>query len=72
MLDLLRRTFVPRGVFLGASEGPALDALAALAPIAAGKTAIDGLPAAYLCEGGTCRLPTTEPAVLGEQLAALR
>jgi len=70
--DLLRRTYVPSRALLGASEGDELDALARLAPIAAGKTAVDGRPTAYLCERGACRLPTTDPAVLEAQLAALR
>jgi uncharacterized protein YyaL (SSP411 family) len=71
-LDLLRRTFVPNLALLGASEGDRLDALARLTPIAAGKTPLDGRPTAYLCEHGGCRLPTTDPAVLEAQLAALR
>lgn len=34
------------------------------------RTTRGGAPTAYLCEGFTCRLPTTEPAALAEQLAA--
>ncbi|MEZ4318475.1 MAG: thioredoxin domain-containing protein [Myxococcota bacterium] len=40
--------------------------LARLAPPAAGKIALDGLPTAYVCRGGVCDRPTTDPAVLAE------
>jgi uncharacterized protein YyaL (SSP411 family) len=42
-------------------------AVGAIAPPAAGKTAIDGQPTAYVCRGGVCDQPTTDP----ETLAAL-
>jgi uncharacterized protein len=71
-LDALRATFLPNRALLGAAEGRKLDALARLAPIVAGKTAVSGKPTAYVCERGACRLPTTDPAAMEEQLAALR
>jgi uncharacterized protein YyaL (SSP411 family) len=67
----LRRMFLPNRALLGAAEGPELDALARLAPIAAGKTARDGQATAYVCQHGACRLPTTEPAAIEAQLAAI-
>jgi uncharacterized protein YyaL (SSP411 family) len=69
-VDPLRRTFLPHRALLGAAAGANLDALAQLAPIAGGKTTLSGRPAAYVCELGTCRLPTTEPAAMEAQLAA--
>ena len=47
---------------VGAS-GPA-DGLQALAPALAGKTALDGAAAAYVCRSGACKAPTTNPLPL--------
>ncbi len=70
-VDALRATFLPNRAILGAAEGTDLDALAQLTPIAADKTAHDGQPTAYVCEGSTCNLPTTKPAEMKVQLDAL-
>jgi uncharacterized protein YyaL (SSP411 family) len=67
-LDALRGTFLPNRVLLGASEGAQLDALAGISPLVAGKTSVDARPTAYVCERGTCRLPTTDPAEMAAQL----
>ena len=67
-LDSLRDRFLPNRALLGAAEGHELDALSRLAPIAGGKTALEGRPAAYVCERGTCALPTTGPAEMMAQL----
>ena len=72
MLDLIRRTFLAGRALTGAAEGEALLALAAVAPIAAGRQAVAGLPTAYLCQRGACRLPATTPEQLAEQLRTLR
>jgi uncharacterized protein len=69
-VDPLRRMFLPNRAFLGAAEGAELNALAQLAPIVAGKTALAGLPTAYVCESGTCRLPTTDPGAMSGQLSS--
>jgi uncharacterized protein YyaL (SSP411 family) len=70
-VDPLRRRFMPNRALLGAAEGVELDALARLAPIAAGKTALGGRATAYVCERGACGLPTTDPAAMEAQLAAV-
>ena len=64
MLEVLRRVFLPARALLGAGEGAPLSTLSAIAPIAAGKAAVGGLPTAYVCERGACRLPITSPETL--------
>jgi uncharacterized protein YyaL (SSP411 family) len=69
-LDPLRATFLPNRALLGAADGSGLEDLARLAPVAAGKTMLSDQATAYVCERGTCKLPTTDPATLEAQLAA--
>ena len=37
-------------------------------PLLAGRPLVDGKPAAYVCRGMVCELPTTDPSALVEQL----
>jgi uncharacterized protein YyaL (SSP411 family) len=71
-LEVLRRTFLPNRALAGASEGDALDRLAAVAPIASGKVAAGGYPTAYVCEHGACHLPAIAPDKLATQLSTVR
>jgi uncharacterized protein len=68
MLEVLRRAFLPGRALTGAAEGEALLALASVAPVAAGRAAVDGRPTVYLCERGACRLPVDTPERLAELL----
>ena len=36
-----------------------------LLPLAAGKTPVDGKPAAYVCRDFACQAPTTDPRDVG-------
>jgi uncharacterized protein YyaL (SSP411 family) len=72
LLEALRTTWAPSKVVCGAAEGPALARLAALAPIARDKRALDGRPTAYVCERGSCRLPVQEPGALAAQLREVK
>jgi uncharacterized protein len=61
-LDRLAKAFVPNRVLVVANERET-DGIAELVPLAAGKIARGGVPTAYVCERGTCALPTGDPAV---------
>ena len=53
-IEYLRRRFLPNYALLRAGDVPA----------AANMTAVDGQPAAYVCENFTCKLPAVNPADL--------
>jgi hypothetical protein len=40
-------------------------------PLLAGRSLINGRPAAYVCEGFVCRVPTTDPGELAAQLGVV-
>ncbi len=63
---VVRRRFRPAVVVAGMREGDE-EAEAAI-PLLRGRTAVDGRPAAYVCENFACNLPVTEPAGLERQL----
>ncbi len=52
----------PHLVLAGGSEGNDNP------PVLAGRTTVEGKPAAYVCENFTCQLPVTEPGDLRRQL----
>jgi uncharacterized protein YyaL (SSP411 family) len=60
--------FTPNTVhaFAAGADDPALERVPALA----GKTLVDGRPAAYVCESFACQAPVTDPAELRAALAA--
>jgi uncharacterized protein YyaL (SSP411 family) len=72
LADELRDAFLPNRAILGAREGAPLDALASIAPIAAGRIAVGGKPTAYVCERGQCQLPSITADKLRERLAPVR
>jgi len=57
------RTFPAPQVVALVHEGNR-QALEKLSPVFAGKTPIDGVPAAYVCRRGVCEKPITDPAAL--------
>jgi hypothetical protein len=69
MLRETRRRFLPRHVVLRNAPAEA-RALAAVAPLAAAQTPVEGRPAAYVCEGFACRAPVTDAASLAALLDA--
>jgi uncharacterized protein YyaL (SSP411 family) len=70
LLDVVRTTFLPGHVLAGAAEGPALEALTRVTPLAAGKQALGGRPTAFVCERGACQAPAFDAAALRARLAA--
>jgi uncharacterized protein YyaL (SSP411 family) len=71
-LRVLRETFLPSRALAGASEGPALEVLGALALFAREKRAAGGRATAYVCEQGVCRLPSIDPEKLSSQIEPIR
>ena len=67
--EVARTTFVPSKALVVAAEG---SELRALIPWLEGKPAASGQPTAYVCEHGTCELPTGEPEILRQQLTRAR
>jgi uncharacterized protein len=69
LLDVLRRQFLPhvvrafRDVALPEAEA------APITPLLAGRTGVDGAPAAYVCHRFACRRPVTEPEALASALS---
>ncbi|MGH0030508.1 MAG: thioredoxin domain-containing protein [Myxococcota bacterium] len=72
LLGVLRRRYVPNRVASVVREGAELEAHAEVVPLLRHKKARGGVATAYVCENRTCRFPTSDPAVLEEQLARFR
>jgi len=66
---VVRSAFRPTVVM--AAKGPADREAEELLPLLAGRDAVDGRPAAYVCENFACRLPVTDPDELERQLRNL-
>ncbi|MBM4248641.1 MAG: thioredoxin domain-containing protein [Euryarchaeota archaeon] len=69
MLKALRAEFLPDLVVLLKPPGEKGEALAKLAPFTKDMKMHDGKATAYVCTGGTCKQPVTEP---GTMLALLK
>ena len=68
LLALVRKTYVPNRVLTVVTEGDDVERQRALIPLVADKKAIGGAATAYVCERKVCALPTSDPAVLAQQL----
>ena len=66
-LAVLRSQWTPNAVLVVVAE-PQLAELAVRVPLVEGKLTRDGRATAYVCEGGVCDLPTTDPEVFATQL----
>ncbi|MBP6830952.1 MAG: thioredoxin domain-containing protein [Deltaproteobacteria bacterium] len=71
-LDLLRRSLQPNTVLVVATEADLSGDLGRLVPSARGKRLRAGQATAYVCERGSCRLPTSDPRAFATLLAEVR
>lgn len=69
LLAAVRSQFLPHRVLVVGSQTDLESRLADRVPWVAGKPARDGRATAYVCERGSCDLPTTRPSTLARQLA---
>ena len=67
LLQAVHSVFLPGRVLVGRHPS---DPDGFTSPILEGRTALDGLPTAYVCHGYVCDLPTTDSGVLAQQLLA--
>jgi hypothetical protein len=63
LLAAVAEVYLPNRVIVRAETAPPL-----LASLVAGKTPVDGRPAAYVCRDFTCRRPETDPEALRASL----
>ena len=69
LLATVRRAYVPNHVLTVGSVGDELARQRKIIPLVADKQALRGATTAYVCEQKVCALPTSDPAVLSDQLA---
>jgi len=69
MLKAVRETFSPSKVVLFRPAGEDSPPITRLAPSTAGQQALGGKATAYVCQGGACQRPTTDPAAVVSALA---
>ena len=60
--------FLPAKVVLGVDAAGAPEALVKLAPLLEGKQALGGIPTAFVCRGGVCKLPARDVETFRAQL----
>ncbi len=68
----LRRTFVPNHVYVSGTQAALDGKLGKLVPWAKGKPTKNGKATVYVCEKGSCELPTTNPKLMQRQLTPER
>ncbi|HLY36979.1 MAG TPA: thioredoxin domain-containing protein [Candidatus Binatia bacterium] len=72
LVATVRRTYVPNRMLTVATDGDEVARQAELIPVAAEKSALHGAATAFVCEQKVCALPTSDPAVLADQLARVQ
>ena len=67
-----RKQFLPNRILAVISEGKDLQYHAKVIPLVKGKIAQDKKVTAYVCEEGTCKLPTSDPNVFASQIKSVK
>jgi hypothetical protein len=68
LLEQWRAAFLPNRVLAVVCEGEELERASKVVPLVREKRAEGNQAVAYLCEGRTCRRPTSDPEEFGRQL----
>ena len=71
LLDVIRTSYLPNRL-LAQAPGPEIAQLAQTIPAVKLKIPQGGRTTAYVCERGVCKRPTSDPAVLRQQLSEVR
>ena len=69
-LNRFRKTFLANRTLVVAAEGDNLDDQASIIPMLSDRSAMNGTTTAYVCEGNTCKTPTTDPVEFSRQLGS--
>jgi uncharacterized protein YyaL (SSP411 family) len=72
LLAVLRRTWLPNHVLVISANPVERPALQELIPLLEDKVARERVATAYVCTRGTCKLPTSDPAMFAKQLAEVK
>lgn len=67
-IKLLQRKFMPQHALVVVEEGEKLEALSLIMPFLKNKKAHENQAVAYVCEMGSCQLPTADIKVFEKQL----
>lgn len=67
-VPLLRREFLPNKIMGVVLSGAELKLHSKTIPLMENKVTFDGKTTAYVCRGGVCKLPTTEPKEFLQQI----
>ena len=67
-MEAFRKEYIPNRILAVVKEGEDLEIQAEIIPLLKDKIASKGNATAYVCESGSCELPTTEKEMFTEQI----
>jgi len=67
-MEAFRKEYIPNRVLAVVKEGEDLEVQAEIIPLLKDKIASKGNTTAYVCESGSCELPTSEHDIFAEQI----